>query len=114
MVSLGTDSKVVGRKSVNTGPGSAFTGVKGRGPRFHGPTLIAESSKPKSGNPNLERKNKLFRRSLNKRASVGEDGFGSLSSPVAGSVFIQSKLKSGTYITRQRKPSFQGLRLHQL
>ena len=42
---------------------------------------------------------------------MGEDGFGSLSSPVAGSVFIQSKLKSGTHITRKRKPSFQGLRL---
>ena len=45
----------------------------------------------------------------NKRASVGEDDFGFLSSPVAGNVLTQSKLKSGTYITKKRKPSLQGL-----
>ena len=38
----------------------------------------------------------------NTRASVGEDDFDFLSSPVAGNVL-------GTYITKKRKPSLQGL-----
>ena len=42
---------------------------------------------------------------------MGEDDFGFLSSPVAGNVLTPSKLKSGTYITKKRKPSLQGLRL---